>query len=292
MNALASDSPEPSDGPATGPAPVSVGPEPQTGPPAATETVERPGQALRRGSPSPHRRYYLLLRRSRLLAAAFWATTGYFLFWAIPWFPGGLSEEDYTSRVALTLSLGGLCVVLGIGTLVLREYLRRTKEALLAWSAVYDDTTGLYNRRYFYDRLSLECERARRQGTTFSLFVMRFEHSGRYKRGPSAGGLRRLAGALTRATRSGDLVALLGGNELALMAMGVSRKMVPQVIERLKEALGGSLWDSGAPLNLRLGTATYGARCRHPSTLLRLARGAMDGESTLEGTEDKKDLVA
>jgi diguanylate cyclase (GGDEF)-like protein len=252
---------------------------------------EMSGETPRRGSGSPPRRYYLLLRRSRLMAVAFWVATGYFFFWAIPWFPGGLNEKDYTGRVALTLILGGVCVVLGIGTLILREYLRRTREALLAWTTVYDDTTGLYNRRYFYDRLSLECERARRQGTTFSLVVMHFEHGGGHGRGPSAGGLRRLAGALTRATRSEDMVALVGGNELAVVAMGVSRKMVPQVIERLKRALEGSLVDSGERLDLRLGASTYGARCRHPSTLLRLARGSLD-ERPAGGTEEKEDLVA
>jgi diguanylate cyclase (GGDEF)-like protein len=246
----------------------------------------------RRGPASTHQRYYLLLRRSRLMAVAFWAATGYFLFWAIPWFPGGLSEKDYTGRVALTVILGGVCAVFGVGTLILREYLRRTREALLAWTAVYDDATGLYNRRYFYDRLSLECERARRQGKTFSLVVMHFERGAGHGRGPSARGLRRLAGALTRATRPEDMVALLGGNELAVVAMGVSRKMVPQVIERLKGALKGCLVDSGDRLNLRLGAATYGGRCRHPSTLLRLARGPLEGRPELGGTEGKEDLVA
>ena len=284
------ESPEPSGGPTAGRTPVSASADRQAGPPAQAEQTS--GETPRRGSASPHRRYYLLLRRSRLMAVAFWAATSYFLFWAIPWFPGGLSEKDYTGRVALTVILGGLCAVLGVGTLVLREYLRRTKEALLAWTTVYDDTTGLYNRRYFYDRLSLESERARRQGTTFSLIVMRFEHGGAGGAGPSAGGLRRLAGALTRATRSEDMVALLGGNELAVVSMGVSRKMVPQVIERLQGALEGCLVDSGERLHLRLGAATYGARCRHPSTLLRLARDSLNERSSLGDVVEEEELVA
>ena len=290
VNALFFESPEPSGGPTAGRTPVSASADRQAGPPAQAEQTS--GETPRRGSASPHRRYYLLLRRSRLMAVAFWAATSYFLFWAIPWFPGGLSEKDYTERVALTVLLGGVCTFLGVGTLILREYLRRTREALLAWTTVYDDTTGLYNRRYFYDRLSLESERARRQGTTFSLIVMHFEHTGGHGRGPSARGLRRLAGALTRAMRPEDMVALVGGNELAVVAMGVSRKMVPQVIERLKRALEGSLVDSGERLNLRLGASTYGARCRHPSTLLRLARGSLDGSPATGETEEKENLVA
>ena len=231
------------------------------------------------------------------MAVAFWVATAYFFVWAIPWFravpwlPGGLSEEDYTEQVTLTLIFGGLCVILGVGTLILREHLRRTREALLAWTTVYDETTGLYNRRYFFDRLSLECERARRQGATFSLILMRFEHSAGHGRGPSSGALRRLGAALTRTMRSNDLVALLGGNELAVVAMGVPRKSAPQVVDRLKNALQGSLVDSGVHLSLRLGVATYGARCRDPSALLRSARHSLAGQPSLEEVEDREELA-
>jgi diguanylate cyclase (GGDEF)-like protein len=227
------------------------------------------------------------------MAVAFWVATAYFLYWAIPWFPGGLSEEDYTEQVALTLILGGLCVILGAGTLILRQHLRRIREALLAWTAVYDETTGLYNRRYFLDRLSLECERARRHGAAFSLILMRLEHGTGHGRGPSAGALRRLGTVLTRTARSNDLVALLGGNELAVVAMGVSRRVAPQVVDRFKNALEGSLVDSGDRLNLRLGVATYGARCRDPGMLLRSARCSLTGKPFVEEeVEDGKEEPA
>lgn len=258
----------------------------------SSEAEAKSEKTTQRGAVSQHQRYYALLRHSRLMLAAFCAAMLYFLFWAIPWLPGGLNEEDYTRQVTLTLVLGGICTVLGLGTLVLRENLRRTREALLAWRTVYDDTTGLYNRRYFYDRLSLECERARRQGTTFSLILMRLEHSTGHRRGPSADALRRLAGALTRAARSNDLVALLGGNELAVMAMGVPSKMAPQVADRLKTALEGFLTDSGDRLSLHLGAATYGARVRHPSTLLREARRSLSAKPSSEEVADEEERAA
>jgi diguanylate cyclase (GGDEF)-like protein len=248
--------------------------------------------AAQRGGVNPHRRYHTLLRRSRLTVLAFWAAMAYFLFRAIPWLPGGLSEDDYNAQLTATLVLGGVCAALGIGALVFRENLRRTREAVLAWSTVYDDTTGLYNRRYFYDRLALECERARRQSTTFSLILMRLEHSAGSKRGPSPSALRRLAAALTRAARSNDLVALLGGNELAVVAMGVSGKALSPVADRLKTALEGSLNDSGERLDLRLGVASYGSRSRHPSVLLRAARQSLSRKPPSEEAADKKDLAA
>jgi diguanylate cyclase (GGDEF)-like protein len=265
---------------------------------ASPQAKATSAEAPQRGAVRLHRRYYALLRRSRLMAVAFWVATAYFLYWAIPWFrvvpwlPGGLSKEDYTEQVTLTLLLGGLCVILGVGALVLREHLRRTREALLAWTAVYDETTGLYNRRYFFDRLSLECERARRQGATFSLILMRFEHSTGHGRGPSGGVLRRLGAVLTRTVRSNDLVALVGANELAVVAMGVPRKLSPQVVDRLKNALEGSLVDAGDRLNLRLGVATYGTRCRDPGMLLRSARRSLGGQPSPEEAEDKEEPAA
>ena len=260
---------------------------------ASSEAEAAPAGTPQRGGVGLHQRYYALLRRSRLMAVAFWVATAYFLWWAIPWFPGGLSEKDYTEQVTLTLILGGLCAILGSGTLILRQYLRRTREALLAWTTVYDETTGLYNRPYFLDRLSLECERARRQGATFSLIIMRVEHSTRRVRRPSAGALRRLGAVLTRTARSNDMVALLGGNELAVAAMGVSRKAAPQVADRFRNALEGSLIDSGDRLTLSLGVATYGARCRDPGALLRLARRSLAGRpSSEEEAEGKEEPAA
>jgi diguanylate cyclase (GGDEF)-like protein len=247
------------------------------------------------GAVGTHRRYRTLLHRSRLLGVAFWVAMAYFLYWSIPWFrvihwlPGGLTTEDYTERVSLTLMLGAFCAVLGLGTLILRDHLRRTREALLAWTAVYDEMTGLYNRQYFFDRLSLECERARRQGTTFSVFLMRFEPSTGQGRGPSSQALRRLGAVLTQTVRSNDLVALLGGNELAVVAMGVARKGTPMMTHRLEAALEGSL----AGLNLRVGVATYSARTRNPGTLLRLARSSLKGVPHVdEDADHQPGLVA
>jgi diguanylate cyclase (GGDEF)-like protein len=271
----------------------SAGPAGSEEAPASSEAGASTAGTPQRGAVSLHQRYYALLRRSRLMAVGFWVATAYFFYWAIPWFPGGLSEDDYTKQVSLTLVLGSLCVILGLGTLILRQHLRRMREALLAWTTVYDETTGLYNRRYFLDRLSLECERARRQGATFSLVLMRVEHSDRHGRSPSAGALRRLGCALTRVARSSDLVALLGSNELAVVAMGVPRKAAPQVMDRLKKALQGSLVDSGERLSLRLGVATYGPAYRDPSTLLRSANRSLAGRpSPEEEAEDKEEPAA
>jgi diguanylate cyclase (GGDEF)-like protein len=160
--------------------------------------------------------------------------------------------------------------------------LHRTREVLLAWTEVYDETTGLYNRRYFFDRLSLECERARRLGTTFSFILLRVEQAASHGRGPSSGALRRLGSVLTNTMRSNDLVAVLGANELAVVAMNVPRKMSLQVVERLKNGLEGSLVDSGHRLSLRLGVATYGPRSRDPGALLRSARRSLAGRSSSE----------
>jgi hypothetical protein len=86
------------------------------------------------------------------------------LLWTVPWIPNGLSTNDYTPQVGFTAYLLLTVAVLGIISLLVQERTRKNRESLLIWSTVYDEKTGLHNRTYLFDRLALECERARRGG--------------------------------------------------------------------------------------------------------------------------------
>ena len=157
------------------------------------------------------------------------------------WFPSGLSVEDYNREVVLTFLLAASCMGLGGSALLLRRYAQKTQEALIAWSTVYDETTGLYNRRYFYDRLSLECEKAKLHRISFAVVLLRLESVGT-RRGVSAkhlesAVLRTAADELGRATRTTDVAALLGGNELVVLLARVTDKAAGEVADRWRNAL-------------------------------------------------------
>jgi diguanylate cyclase (GGDEF)-like protein len=88
--------------------------------------------------------------------------------------------------------------------------------------AITDGLTGLYNHRYFYERLVQELARARRYGLPLSLLMVDIDDFKSYNDayGHRAGdqALRRLAGVLVGQTRQQvDLVARYGGEEFAIV---------------------------------------------------------------------------
>jgi diguanylate cyclase (GGDEF)-like protein len=241
----------------------------------------------RRAGSRLYRQYFRLLKWSRLVGAVFWTMLAFFLYMAIPWFPGGLSEEDYTSQVALTLVLGGGTFGVGSATLLLRQWVRRRNEAMAALSGVYDSATGLYARAYFYDRLSLECERAQRLDIPVSLLLFRFDVAAAAdRRGGPEKALQQLGDALVRGTSDSDAVAVLGANELAVAASGSDKEFALDLGQRLCAALDKALSGrrgSSAGRCVRLGVSTYPNDARDAQELIQHARratGDLDGEQT------------
>ena len=58
----------------------------------------------KRESPSSiYKSYFRTLFLSRLALLAFWACFAYFIVWAIPWIPGGLTAGDYSLELLATM---------------------------------------------------------------------------------------------------------------------------------------------------------------------------------------------
>jgi len=88
--------------------------------------------------------------------------------------------------------------------------------------AITDGLTGLFNHRYFYQRLEQECVRARRYDLPLALLMIdiddfkRFNDRFGHQRGDKV--LRDVAGILQRGVRRGiDLPARYGGEEFAIL---------------------------------------------------------------------------
>ena len=137
----------------------------------------------------------------------------------------GLGDET----VALKALQGGAQDYLVKGEITPRSLERSLRYALrlgetlaeLRRLATTDPLTGLLNRREFDRLLAEESARARRSGHPLGLVLVDVDHFKRINdsRGHAAGDavLRGLAERITRAARSVDRIARIGGDELAVL---------------------------------------------------------------------------
>jgi diguanylate cyclase (GGDEF)-like protein len=114
-------------------------------------------------------------------------------------------------------------------------------KAELAEEAVRDHLTGLYNRRHL-DRLLAGALAGAGSGTPVGVVLLDADHFKRVNdgHGHAAGDqvLRGLAGVLRAATRPGDTIARLGGEEFVIVLPGADREQARQRAEAVRAACG------------------------------------------------------
>ncbi len=104
-----------------------------------------------------------------------------------------------------------------------------------------DGLTGVYNFRYFQDRLAMEVERARRYDRFVSLIMADLNNFKRYndllghQQGDVA--LRATAATLQRAVRRIDVVSRYGGDEFAIILPETDRQQALSAAGRIAEAV-------------------------------------------------------
>jgi len=174
------------------------------------------------------------------------------------------------------------------------EELRRANEALREKSeaahhqATHDPLTGVPNRLLFMDRLSQAIERARRNGTLFTLCYIDIDGFKPVNdtHGHAVGDalLRAIAGRLLEALRRSDTVARLGGDEFVLLmgdpesasqafatAERIGRRLAEPYILNVPELLETLVVEIGASI----GVAHYPDDARTDDALLKVADAAM-----------------
>jgi diguanylate cyclase (GGDEF)-like protein len=141
------------------------------------------------------------------------------------------SREDLSALRALTAP-----VALALS----RERARRDAEEF-ARAAIMDPVSGLFNRRYFHERLEEELDRARRHSTTVSLLMIDIDNfkniNDRY--GHLAGDLviRGVGDILKRSVRKFDLCTRFGGEEFAIVMPGSGPENSAPVAERIRQRI-------------------------------------------------------
>jgi diguanylate cyclase (GGDEF)-like protein len=138
---------------------------------------------------------------------------------------------------------------------------QRTKEL-----SARDELTGLFNRRYFFENLETEIQRARRYRRTFPVLMLDLDHFKHYNdthghlRGDEV--LRELGRLLLGNTRRADVVARFGGEEFVVMLPEIDKEGGAAAAEKIRTAVEqypfyGREKQPGGQLTVTIGVAAY-----------------------------------
>ncbi|GAB2669410.1 sensor domain-containing diguanylate cyclase [Arenimonas aestuarii] len=209
-------------------------------------------------------------------------------------------ERGYREARELTLALRGLVDDLTEHERELTDMAagleQRVRERTLALSeanaqlevlAMTDALTGLANRRHFGDQLARESTRAAETGRPLSLVTMDIDHfkaiNDQHGHPTGDAVLRRIALLLEECVRSSDLLARVGGEEFAVLAVDTGPGEAGQLAERLRAAVENagpvSVGRASIPVTISLGLVTRriqpGELSRAPERLLAAADDAL-----------------
>jgi diguanylate cyclase (GGDEF)-like protein len=147
--------------------------------------------------------------------------------------------------------------------------------------AYRDPLTGLWNRRYFEDRLREELSRSRRAGPErrFSVMVVDVDDFKRVNdlHGHAAGDavLKEVGEFLIAHLRSHDVACRTGGDEFSVLLPDLSAADCGALVDRLRAARLAASYEQASPLSLSLGTASWPEAGDSLDTILAQADQAM-----------------
>ncbi len=145
-----------------------------------------------------------------------------------------------------------------------------------------DDLTGLWNRAYFYERLSEEIPRALRFGKPLTIAMIDLDGfkgvNDTYGHLAGDGALRFAAELLTTHCRAVDIVGRYGGDEFVIAFVETEPQTAVLVMERIRQEIADApfQWEGEtARFGLSFGMADLGPDRSTPDLLLRAADDAL-----------------
>jgi diguanylate cyclase (GGDEF)-like protein/putative nucleotidyltransferase with HDIG domain len=124
-----------------------------------------------------------------------------------------------------------------------------------------DELTGLFNHRYFYQRMDEEIARSSRFGEIFSLLTIDLDFFKTYNdvHGHLYGDkiLRTIAERINANIRGIDLAFRYGGDEFSILLPQVSPDNAVKVAERIRNSFADDVDNKGMPVSCSIGVATW-----------------------------------
>ena len=161
----------------------------------------------------------------------------------------------------------------------LKRYYNQKRDSL-SDMAFRDQLTGLFNRRYFDQKLQEEVDRSARYGRPLSLVMGDIDKFKSYndefghQKGDEV--LRTVADLLKGSCRASDVAARYGGEEMALILPETDANgafMVAEKARKIIEARAGDI--AGRDVTISMGVASFGPGADGPAELIASADRAL-----------------
>jgi len=166
---------------------------------------------------------------------------------------------------------------------------RQTKE-----SALLDGLTGIYNYRFFSDKLDEEWSRATRYKKPLSLIMVDVDlfKSVNDRFGHLVGDavLKEIARLLNKNTRDIDVVARYGGEEFAIILPETPLEEAVKAAEKLRQIVAQTSFSGGSGLNIKL-TISQGI-ASFPSTTISKSELIYQADQALYNAKMQRNTVA
>jgi len=149
--------------------------------------------------------------------------------------------------------------------------------------ATYDTLTGLYNRRYFEERLGVEAEKSFYSGVPLSLVMVDLDHFKKVNDtfGHTEGDqiLCKISSLLKNSVRRKDTVARYGGEEFILILPEAGLEQSFVIAERIRQLVEKTLFEVGRAqvnLTLSMGISNFPShRVKSKEELIKMADQAL-----------------
>lgn len=149
-------------------------------------------------------------------------------------------------------------IQLGLSTLLRFSLADAEEEAALRKvyeAAILDGLTGIYNRKYFEDRIVTELSHAQRHGTPLAVVISDVDHFKKVNDtyGHLAGDavLVRVAAILKETVRPEDVLARYGGEEFVILLRGATSQDAVALAERVRANIeGATILFDGTPIRI------------------------------------------
>lgn len=148
--------------------------------------------------------------------------------------------------------------------------------------AYTDPATGLYNHRFFHEKLAAEMERAQRFSRPLGLLFIDIDHFKEVndRNGHRVGDLvlQEIGQILRENCREIDIVARYGGEEFTVLLLETASDGAAAIAERIRKAVEGHRfisWEQAISISVSIGLASYPADAQNKEELLQAADRAM-----------------